>query len=102
MNNWLTSCKEVQLRVCHKSPKPVLFSSKCLDGRTLSHIPDSDRFVLCSTDNKFVLWVEENTGDIVEMPTACVDLPRFIVTHPPQLDLSVISTRYDEWQSRMK
>lgn len=36
------------------------------------------------------------------MSTARIDLPRLVITHPPQLDLSVITTRDDEWKGGME
>ena len=40
--------------------------------------------------------VEDSTGDVVEVATTGVDLPRLHFTHPPQFDLPVIRSRYNE------
>jgi len=46
--------------------------------------------------------MEDSAGDIVEMSTTSVDLPRLQVTHPPQLDLAVIRSRDDKRKGRME
>ena len=46
--------------------------------------------------------VEDCAGDIVEVTTAGVYLPRLHVTHPPQFDLPVVRSRYNEGKGRVK
>jgi len=46
--------------------------------------------------------MEDGTGDIIEMTTARVDLPRLQITHPPKLDLAVIGSRNDERKGRVE
>ena len=67
-----------------------------LYGRSLREIPDSNCFIFSARYDQFVFGVEDSAGDIVEVTTAGVDLPRLQVTHPPQFNLPVIRSRNDE------
>jgi hypothetical protein len=73
-----------------------MFPAEGLYSRSLSEVPDSNCFVFSARYDQFVLGVEDSAWDIVEVATACVDLPRLQVTHPPQFDLPVIRSRNDE------
>lgn len=46
--------------------------------------------------------MEDCAGDIVEVTTTGVNLPRLHVTHPPQFDLPVIRSRYNEGEGWVK
>src|SRR6266446_2549126 len=46
--------------------------------------------------------MENSAGNIIEVTTAGVDLPRLQVTHPPQFDLPVIRSRNDEGKGRVE
>lgn len=75
-----------------ESPEPVVFSPEGLNGSPLAHIPDSDGLVLGDGEDELVARVEESDADVVEVTSAGVDLPRFGITHSPELDLTIIRT----------
>lgn len=58
-----------------KNPETIMVSSKGSNGISLGHIPNSNRFVFTVGQDQFLARVENSTGHIVEMSTACVDFP---------------------------
>ena len=53
-----------------------MLPAESLHGGSFSQIPDPNSFILSTRYNELVLRVEDSAGDIVEMTTASVDLPR--------------------------
>lgn len=85
-----------------ENPEPVVFPPESLNRRPLCHIPNPDRLVLAGRKDQFVFRVKHCHGDIVEMTSTAIHLPRFGLGHPPQLDLTVVSGRDDQWESRVE
>lgn len=46
--------------------------------------------------------MEEGTGDIVEVASACIDLPGFSFAHAPQLNLAIITGRDNKGEGRVE
>ena len=88
----VSSSEEIQMRMGSQYPEPVVLSSESLNGGTLGHVPNPDGLVFTVRKNELVSRVEERHRYVVEMTSTGVDFPRLCVTHPPQLDLSVVST----------
>lgn len=98
----VTGGEQVEGRMSGEDPESVVFPSEGLDGGPLSHVPDSDRLVFSVRQDKLVSRVEDTGRDIVEVSSTGVDLPSFGVGHPPQLDLTIITARDNQWQGRME
>ena len=52
--------------------------------------------------DQFVLGVEQCCGDVVEVTSARVHLPRLRFTHSPYLDLAIIRGRDNERERRVE
>ena len=92
----LTSCEEVELRMCSHDPESIMFPPECLHRGPLRHVPHPDRLILARRQNQLVPRVEHGHRDVVEMTSTTVNFPSFGFGHPPELDLSIITTGYDE------
>ena len=83
-------------------PETIVFSPERLDGGALREVPDADGLVLTAGHDELVLRVEEGSRDVVEVTSACVDLPGLRLAHPPNLDLTVVRSGNDEGQRRVE
>ena len=79
-----------------EDPESIVFPSEGLDCGALCKVPYAHRLVLTTRDDEFVFRMEERIGNIVEMPSARVDLPSFCFAHPPNLNCTVIGSRDDQ------
>jgi len=95
-NRRLTSSEQVESRMSGQNPEPIIFPPKRLYRRPLAHIPHPDSLVLRVRNDQLVFRMEQCRRNIVEMSSASIDFPRFRFRHPPQLDLSIITTRDDQ------
>ena len=98
----LTSCEEVELWVRGHDPKSIVFSSESLHRCPLCHIPHPDRLILARRQYQLVTRVEHSHRDIIKVTSTTIDFPSFGFRHPPELDLSIITTRYDEGECRVE
>jgi hypothetical protein len=98
----MTRGEQVKSRMSGQYPEPVVLSAKGLYGCPFGHVPNANRLVFSIRQNEFVAWVEQTCRDVVEVSTARIDLPSLGIRHPPELDLTVITTRNDEREGRME
>ncbi len=85
-----------------KDPEAIMLAPEGLHSGALRQVPDAHGLVLAARHDQFVFGVEQSGGDIVEVPSARVDLPRLRLTHSPDLDLPVIRGRDDEGKRGME
>lgn len=97
-----TSSEQVQFRMCRQHPEAVLFSPERLHGGALGEVPDANGLVFTAGHNELVLGVEERGGDVVEVTSARIYLPRLRLAHAPDLDLPVVCSGDDERKGRVE
>lgn len=97
-----TRSKQIKVGMCGKDPKSIVFSPKGLNRGTLCKVPYAHSLVLAARNDEFVLWMEEGAGNIVEVPSARVNLPSLGFTHPPNLDGAIVRSGDDERQRGME
>lgn len=97
-----TSSEQVQLGMSGKNPEPIILPPKRLHRRPLAHIPDPNRLILRIRDDQLMLRMEQSDGNIVKVTSAGIDLPRLGFGHPPKLDLTIVTARDDERESRVE
>ena len=78
-----TSSEKVQFRMRSQYPETIVFPSKSLYGRSLAHVPNSNRLVFSIRDDEFMFRVEEGARDIVEVTSASIDFPCLCIAHSP-------------------
>ena len=97
-----TGSKQVEVGMCGKDPKPIVFSPEGLDCGAFREVPDTHGLVLATRNDEFVFGVEERVGDVVEMTSAGVDLPGLCFAHPPNLDRTIVRSRDNQGEGGME
>lgn len=64
-------------------PETIVLSSESLHGRSLAHIPNTNRLVFRIRDDEFMFRVEKGARDIVEVTSASIDFPCLCIAHSP-------------------
>ena len=90
--------KEVDVGVGGDEPEAVVLALELLDGDALVEVPDTQGLVLTGGEDEVLVWVEDDTVDVVGVAPAGVDLPGLGGAHSPDLDLAVVATGDDEGQ----
>ena len=85
-----------------KDPESILLPPEGLDCSALCKIPYADCLVFTTRNDEFVFGMEERVGDIVEVPSARVNLPSLCFAHPPNFDRAIVGSRDDQGEGRME
>lgn len=72
----LTSSKQVEVWVGTQDPETIMIPPEGLHAGPLGHVPHPDAFVFRVRQDELLTWVEDGTGHVVVVPTACIKLPR--------------------------
>jgi hypothetical protein len=94
--------EQILRRVRGENPKAIAFTAKGLDADTFADIPNTDRAIFRIGDDKIVFGMKQAAGHIVGVSPEGIDFPGLGFAHTPQLDLSIIRCRGEEWQSRVE
>ena len=98
----VASSEKVQFRMRREHPETIVLSPERLDRGALGEVPHANGLVLTAGHDQLVFRVEKRGGDVVEVTSACIDLPGLRLAHPPNLDLTVVRRRNDEGEGRVE
>lgn len=71
----VTSSKQVEVWVSTQHPEAIMVPPKGLHPSSFGHVPNPNALVLRVGQDELLPWVEDCTGHIVVVATACVQLP---------------------------
>lgn len=60
-----------------ENPEAIMVPSKGLHPGPFGHIPHPDALILGIGKDELLSWMENSTGHVVVVATACVELPSF-------------------------
>lgn len=75
--------KEIYFRMRGNHPEAVIFTLEGVDSSPLVQVPDPDRLVLSSRQDKILMRVEQAAAGILEVAPAGIDLPLRSVSVSP-------------------